>query len=301
MQKKSNIVRALNPKTQLQRLGATLERRYTSKNNYLAVDFAQEFEADVFHKQGGQILGQLFGSKGTVVQNLAKNLLAEDKITQMSEVIYHKIAAGARAWADFSLKGTALNTLSDAEKNALIDDILRQNRALATLGGLAGFLGLKGVVLDTAWLLLVCLKTIYQIAYIRQKPLADKEGVRIAYGILSQCNLDKLQEKQVIMTALAIGDGVLHNAQSTSLADELQKIGQKYQNRSYAKEFAELSKFINLDVLNPAWLHWCLPVVSSVVSAHYNNELISEVFGVVLATFEDLPANPAALLEHNPA
>lgn len=105
-------------------------------------------------------------------------------------------------------------------------------------------------MLDTAWLLLVSLKSVYQLAMIYDKPLTGKEGTKIAYGILSACDLDKLQQKQVIMTALALGNSVLVNAQSTGLSDELKKLGEKYQNRSYAKGFDELSKYVNLDNLN---------------------------------------------------
>lgn len=274
-------------------LGAYLGSIYNNKDNkdsYQKADLSQEtFEADIFHKQGSKIAEQLFGTKAMGATELAKKVLPEDKFVGISEFVYTKIANWANAWANKELQNDSrfanIHTLSDSEREAFADDIANQNRALATLGGVTGFFGLKGVVLDTAWLLLISLKSVYELAIIYNKPLTGQDGIKLAYGILSACDLDKAQEKQVVMTALALGNTVLVNAQSTSISDELKKIGTKYQNRSYAKGFDEISKLVNLDRFNPTWLHWLLPVTSTAVATHYNNELIGEVLGVARATF----------------
>lgn len=269
-------------------LGAYFGSLYKEKSHE-ALDLTGELDQQAFKNQTGQIAQRLFGAKGLTAQKLASKVISDDKMSGFTDTIYAKIADFSQMLAQKELSNDVrfdkIGNLSDDEREQFADDIANQNRALATIGGVTGFFGLKGVVLDTAWLLLVSLKSVYQLAMIYDKPLTGKEGTKIAYGILSACDLDKLQQKQVIMTALALGNSVLVNAQSTGLSDELKKLGEKYQNRSYAKGFDELSKYVNLDNLNPKWLHWLMPIASTAVSTHYNNELIGEVLGVARATF----------------
>lgn len=282
-------------------IGAYAASLYATKSRtHAAVDLSREdFGEDVFRRQSSQIGRELLGAKGVTAGNLVNKFMPDNKINALSDAIYGKVASWAETWAKKDLEKDSrfarLETLSDFERELLADDISNQNRALATLGGVTGLMGLKGVVVDTAWLLMVSLKSVYQLSLVYSKPLSGKAGVKLAYGILSACDLDKLQEKQVIMTALALGDTVLKNAQTTGLNDELKKLGEKYQNRSYAKQLDELSKYVDLDKFNPKWLHYVLPISSSVVSAHYNNELIEEVLGVARATFSE--KTTATLLE----
>lgn len=273
-------------------IGSYFASIYGTKGHYEAVDLEQEeFDETLLRQQGNQIGQQLLGAKGAKVQNLASKVVSDDKMNAISQAVYGKIADWANTWAKTDLakdeRFDSIRSLSDDEREAFAEDIANQNRALATIGGVSGLFGLKGVIADTAWLLMVSLKSIYQLSMVYDKPLTGKEGAKLAYGILSACNLDKLQEKQVIMTALALGDRVLKEAQSTSLAEELKKVGRKYQDRSYSKSLDELSKLVNLDRFNPKWLHYVLPVGSVAVSAHYNNELIEEVLGVAKATFSN--------------
>lgn len=286
--------------TRLGMMGAYLGSLYHAKADYAPANLDDNSKSDIFHRQGSQLVENVLGPKAVSAHSLAKKIVPQSKMDAISEFAYEKIANWAQKWAAIELKSDErfqqLAALSEGQKSAFVDDIANQNRVLATFGGVTGFLGLKGVVIDTAWLLLISLKSIYQLAMIYDKPLIGKAGVKTAYGILSACDLDKLQDKQLIMTALALGNVVLANAQSTSVADELQKLGQKYQNRSYTKGFEELSKFVDLDNLNPSWLHWLLPTTSTAISAHYNNELITEVLGVTKATFA--PVQAPKLLEN---
>lgn len=271
-------------------IGAYFASIYSTKENYEAVDLEQgEFDETLLRQQGQQIGQQLLGSKGVKAKNLASKVVPDDKMNALSQAVYGKLADWANTWAKSDLakdeRFDNIRSLDDNECEAFAEDIANRNRALVTIGGVSGLFGLKGVVADTAWLLMVSLKSIYQLSMVYDKPLTGKEGAKLAYGILSACNLDKLQEKQVIMTALALGDRVLKEAQNTSLSEELKKVGRKYQDRSYSKSLDELSKFVNLDRFNPKWLHYVMPVGSVAVSAHYNNELIEEVIGIAKATF----------------
>lgn len=281
----------------LGKLGAYLSGMYgTSQNRdkrYQAVDIEKDdFEQDAFHAQSSYFAGQMFGAKAMAAQNLVGKVVPQSKFDAIGDAIYNKVAEWSSSWAINDLKKdlryNLLQTMNGAERDAFAKDIANQNRALATLGGVAGLAGLKGVVADMAWLLMVSLRTVYQVAAIYDKPLTGKEGVKKAYGVLSGANLEKLQEKQVILTALALGSTMLANAQSTGVKAQLDSLSARYrESQPYAKQFVDLDKFIDLDKLNPKWLHKLLPISAVAVGAHYNNELIDEVIGTAMATFSD--------------
>lgn len=292
------------------KLGAYLSGMYGASQSrdkrYQAVDIEKDdFEQDAFHAQSSYFAGQMFGAKAMAAQNLVGKVVPQSKFDAIGDAIYNKVAEWSSSWAINDLKKDLrydlLQTMNGAERDAFAEDIANQNRALATLGGVAGLAGLKGVVADMAWLLMVSLRTVYQVAAIYDKPLTGKEGVKKAYGVLSGANLEKLQEKQVILTALALGSTMLANAQSTGVKAQLDSLSARYrESQPYAKQFVDLDKFIDLDKLNPKWLHKLLPISAVAVGAHYNNELIDEVIGTAMATFSDtLTEENLLTAEHN--
>lgn len=294
----------------LGKLGAYLSGMYGASQSrdkrYQAVDIEKDdFEQDAFHAQSSYFAGQMFGAKAMAAQNLVGKVVPQSKFDAIGDAIYNKVAEWSSSWAINDLKKDLrydlLQTMNGAERDAFAEDIANQNRALATLGGVAGLAGLKGVVADMAWLLMVSLRTVYQVAAIYDKPLTGKEGVKKAYGVLSGANLEKLQEKQVILTALALGSTMLANAQSTGVKAQLDSLSARYrESQPYAKQFVDLDKFIDLDKLNPKWLHKLLPISAVAVGAHYNNELIDEVIGTAMATFSDTLTEENLLTdEHN--
>lgn len=286
-------------------LGSLYQSNITHSQAYQAVDLeADDFQEDAFHKQGSHITSQVFGAKASSVQSLASKVVPQSKLESLSDAVYDKVAQWASDWAAKDLakdvRFAKLESLTDAERDNFAYDIANQNRALATLGGVTGIAGLVGVVADSAWLLLVSLKSVYQLAHIYERPLQGETGIKQAYGVLSGANLEKLQEKQVLLTALAIGGTVLSNAQQTSLKDEIFKVGSRYQTLNlYTKQFDELSRYVNLDRFNSAWLSKFLPLTSVAVGAHYNRGLIDEVLGTALATF--CPQRPKLLTANDHA
>lgn len=281
----------------LGKVGAYLSGMYGISENknkhYQGVDLHREsFDKDAFHAQSSFFAGQVFGAKAVAAKNVAAKVVPQSKFEAISESVYNKVAEWSNAWAIKDLKNDPrfdlINTMNTQERNAFAEDIANQNRALATLGGVAGLAGLKGVLADAAWLLMVSLRTVYQVAAIYDQPLTGKEGAKKAYGVLSGANLEKLQEKQVILTALALGSSMLANAQQTGIKAQLDSLSARYrESQPYAKQFLDLDKFVNLDNLNPNWLHKILPISAVAVGAHYNNELIDEVIGTAMATFSD--------------
>ena len=252
----------------------------------------ESFDKDAFHAQSSFFAGQIFGAKAVAAKNVAAKVVPQSKFEAIGESLYNKVAEWSNAWAIKDLKNDPrfdlINTMNTQERHAFAEDVANQNRALATLGGVAGLAGLKGVLADAAWLLMVSLRTVYQVAAIYDQPLTGKEGTKKAYGVLSGANLEKLQEKQVILTALALGSSMLANAQQTGIKAQLDSLSARYrESQPYAKQFLDLDKFVNLDNLNPNWLHKILPISAVAVGAHYNNELIDEVIGTAMATFSD--------------
>lgn len=281
----------------LGKVGAYLSGMYGISQNknkhYQGVDLHREsFDEDAFHAQSGFFAGQVFGAKAVAAKNVAAKVVPQSKFEAIGESLYNKVAEWSNAWAIKDLKNDPrfdlIDTMSTQERHAFAEDVANQNRALATLGGVAGLAGLKGVLADAAWLLMVSLRTVYQVAAVYDQPLTGKEGAKKAYGVLSGANLEKLQEKQVILTALALGSSMLANAQQTGIKAQLDSLSARYrESQPYAKQFLDLDKFVNLDNLNPNWLHKILPISAVAVGAHYNNELIDEVIGTAMATFSD--------------
>lgn len=273
-------------------VGSAQNKHYQKVN---LTNLSDGMRTNAFYQQGKNITTQLFGKKGASIQGLASKFIPEDKAVQITDKFYYTLAKWAQLWANHALAKDSryhhISALSDAEKVAFANDIANQNRALVALGGLAAFAGLKGVVIDTAWLLILSLRTIYQLAYIYDIDINSTDGVQLAYDVLAGANLDKLQEKQVLLTALALGNTLLVNAQNTGLKEEITRfsrdMGWSNDYQAQIDEFGRLVRLdkFNLDKLNPNWLHRLLPITAMFAGAYYNNALIDEVIGTALASF----------------
>lgn len=282
----------------LTKAGAYLGRNYQDKN-YQGVDLHDSTTTKhPFYIQsstlGGSFVKSIFGKKVTVAHHLADKFISDDKLNAISQSVYEKIAELARAWALRTLPVDP-KTLSSTQKDELAQSLANQNRALATVGGVTGFLGLTGVVMDTAWLLLVALRTVYQLSAVYGVPLTKKEGIKMAYSVLSGADLDKMQEKQIILTALALAKKTLVYAGENGLKEELIKLSSSNIN---IDDFDGLLKFTHLDKLvekygidinglNTHWSHRLVAVSAVGVAAHYNHRLIDEIIGTAMATFKE--------------
>lgn len=268
------------------------------KKVYRGVDLNADSHAKhAFYVQGASIGGgfakAIFGQKASTAQSLASKFVSEDKLSALSEDIYQKVATLSHTWAVKSLPVNP-KTLTASEKDELATHISDQNRTLAVMGGASGFLGLTGVVVDTAWLLLIALRTVYQLALIYDKPLTGKEGIVMAYGVLAGANLDKTQEKQVILTTLALAGGVLNQANEHGLKEELIKLSNSNNTLNDFNEllkFTHLDKFadkynVDIDRFNTRWLRHLTTLTAVGVGAYYNRLLIDEVIGTAMATFK---------------
>ncbi|PLT21739.1 EcsC family protein [Psychrobacter sp. MES7-P7E] len=301
MAKRSTLSKSINTigsftRNNLERVGAMIDsvNAKTGKpRQYKAVDLGDEdYQQDLFREQTLKATQQLLGPRFATYGKYAKKVVPNSFFQSTVDGAFAQVANLAANWSQLDLPNehrfANIATLDDEERYALATDIANQNRALAMMGGLTGLAGLPGLLADTLWLLLVSLRTVYQIAAVYNKPLTGKQGVKMAYELLSNADLSKMQEKQALLAGLGIGKGLLDNAQSNGLHSELKNLGLKNKNVNfYAEQIDKVASQvgIDLDQINLSWVRRFIPVTAVAIGMHYNSQLIDEVIGVAQATF----------------
>ena len=301
MAKRSTLSKSINTigsftRNNLERVGSMIDsmNAKTGKpRQYKAVDLGDEdYQQDLFREQTLKATQQLLGPRFATYGKYAKKVVPNSFFQSTVDSAFAQVAKLASNWSQLDLPNehrfANIATLDDEERYALATDIANQNRALAAMGGLTGLAGLPGLLADTLWLLLVSLRTVYQIAAIYNKPLTGKQGVKMAYELLSNADLSKMQEKQALLAGMGIGKGLLDNAQSHGLHSELKNLGLKNQNVNYyAEQIDSIASQvgIDLDKINLLWVRRFIPVTAVAIGVHYNSQLIDEVIGVAQATF----------------
>lgn len=280
----------------LERMGAMIDSvnaKSGKPRQFKAVNLGDEdYQQDLFREQTLKATQQLLGTRFATYGKYAKKIVPNSLFDSTVDGAFAQIAKLASNWSQIDLPNqhrfANIANLDDEERYALATDIANQNRALATLGGLTGLAGLPGLLADTLWLLLVSLRTVYQLGAIYNKPLSGKQGVKMAYELLASADLSKMQEKQALLAGIGIGKGLLDNAQSNGLHNELKNLGLKNKNVNfYAEQVDSIASQvgINLDNINLSWVRRFLPATAVIVGMRYNSQLIDEVIGVAQATF----------------
>ena len=283
-------------RSNLERMGAMIDSvnaKSGKPRQFKAVNLGDEdYQQDLFREQTLKATQQLLGTRFATYGKYAKKIVPNSLFDSTVDGAFAQIAKLASNWSQIDLPNqhrfANIANLDDEERYALATDIANQNRALATLGGLTGLAGLPGLLADTLWLLLVSLRTVYQLGAIYNKPLTGKQGVKMAYELLASADLSKMQEKQALLAGIGIGKGLLDNAQSNGLHNELKNLGLKNKNVNfYAEQVDNIASQIgiNLDNINLSWVRRFLPATAVIVGMRYNSQLIDEVIGVAQATF----------------
>lgn len=287
---------------QLERMGALLDSQSANTSNFRAVDLStgnadedappQHLFRDHTIKASEQLIGRRFAVYGKYLKKVVPNRSFDAAV----DGAFAQLASLASSWSRLDLPNqrrfSGLAQLDEQQRHALATDIANQNRALATLGGVTGLAGFPGLLADTLWLLLVSLRSIYQLAAVYDQPLTGKQGIKMAYQILGSADLSKMQEKQTLLAALAVGKSLADNAASHGLHSELKNLGVQSQNISqYAAQIDKLAEQLgfDLDNVNTAWARKLIPVGAVAVGMHYNRHLIDQVLGVAKATFAPEP------------
>ena len=280
----------------LERMGAMIDSvnaKAGKPRQFKAVNLGDEdYQQDLFREQTLKATQQLLGTRFATYGKYAKKVVPNSLFESTVDGAFAQVAKLAANWSQIDLPNqhrfANIENLDDEQRYALATDIANQNRALATIGGITGLAGLPGLLADTLWLLLVSLRTVYQLAAVYNKPLTGKQGVKMAYELLANADLSKMQEKQALLAGLGIGKGLLDNAQSSGLHNELKNLGLKNKNVNfYAEQVDSIASQvgIDLDQINLSWIRKFLPVTAVIVGMRYNSQLIDEVIGVAQATF----------------
>ena len=291
----------------LERMGAlldTVNSKSSKARKYDAVDLGKEaYQRDLFSDQTLKATQQLIGTRFATYGKYAKKVVPNSLFQSVVDNAFVQVAKLAANWSQLDLPNehrfADVANFDDEERYALATDIANQNRALATLGGITGLAGLPGLLADTLWLLLVSLRTVYQLAAVYDQPLTGKQGIKMAYELLSSADLSKMQEKQAILAGLGMGKGLLDNAQSNGLHSELKNLGLKNQNVNYYAEQVDSIASqvgIDLDNIDLTWVRRFLPITAVGIGMRYNSQLIDEVIGVAQATFAPEPKLAQPLL-----
>lgn len=280
----------------LERVGALLDSanaKTGQPRHFKAVNLGDEdYQQDLFREQTLKATQQLLGNRFATYGKYAKKIVPDSFFQSTVDGAFAQVAKLASTWSQIDLPSehrfADISSLDDEQRYALATDIANQNRALATLGGLTGLAGLPGLLADTLWLLLVSLRTVYQLAAVYDQPLTGKQGVKMAYELLANADLSKMQEKQALLAGLGVGKGLLDNAQGNGLHSELKNLGLKNKNVNYYAEQVDSIASqvgIDLDEINLSWIRRFLPATAVIVGMRYNSRLIEEVIGVARATF----------------
>ena len=301
MAKRSTLYKGISSvgsftRNNLERMGAMIDSvnaKSGKPRQFKAVNLGDEdYQQDLFREQTLKATQQLLGNRFATYGKYAKKVVPNSLFESTVDGAFAQVAKLAANWSQIDLPNqhrfANIASLDDEERYALATDIANQNRALATIGGLTGLAGLPGLLADTLWLLLVSLRTVYQLGAVYNKPLTGKQGVKMAYELLANADLSKMQEKQALLAGLGIGKGLLDNAQSSGLHNELKNLG--LQNKSvnfYAEQVDSIASQvgIDLDQINLSWIRRFLPGTAVIIGMRYNSQLIDEVIGVAQATF----------------
>ena len=301
MAKRSTLYKGISSvgsftRNNLERMGAMIDSvnaKSGKPRQFKAVNLGDEdYQQDLFREQTLKATQQLLGNRFATYGKYAKKVVPNSLFESTVDGAFAQVAKLAANWSQIDLPNqhrfANIASLDDEERYALATDIANQNRALATIGGLTGLAGLPGLLADTLWLLLVSLRTVYQLGAVYNKPLTGKQGVKMAYELLANADLSKMQEKQALLAGLGIGKGLLDNAQNSGLHNELKNLG--LQNKSvnfYAEQVDSIASQvgIDLDQINLSWIRRFLPVTAVIIGMRYNSQLIDEVIGVAQATF----------------
>ena len=284
----------------LERMGSLLDSanaKTGQPRQYKAVNLGDDdYQEDLFREQTLKATQQLLGTRFATYGKYAKKVVPNSLFQSTLDGAFSQVAKLAANWSQLDLPNehrfANIATLDHEQRHALATDIANQNRALATLGGLTGLAGLPGLLADTLWLLLVSLRTVYQLAAVYDKPLTGKQGIKMAYELLANADLSKMQEKQALLAGIGVGKGLLDNAQSGGLHNELKNLGFKNKNVNfYAEQVDNIASQIGIDLdqINLSWIRRFLPATAVIVGMRYNSNLIDEIIGVAQATFAPEP------------
>ncbi|MFO1384323.1 MAG: EcsC family protein [Moraxella sp.] len=271
----------------------TIQTKPLADIDFDSLQQALSNDKNAFHEHIPKLSKKLLGKTpfGSYTK-MATSIIPKTSFDKATDAVFSQVGKLAQNWANFDLARDARfkDTLVASERQALARSIGDQNRALATLGGLSNLAGLPGILVDTMWLLAVCLRTIFQISAIYDRPLTGQQGIAIAYEILAKVDLNKLQEKQTLLAGLgifeAMTDQSIEEYRAAVLAEE-----DSQSAMGILTKLEELSTQFNINIeqFNFGFLHKVIPLTAVGLGTAYNNIIINEVIEIAMSVFAPAP------------
>ncbi len=255
-----------------------------------------------FRHQVPTISRQLLGSRYATFNRFTTRFVPESVLYGATDQVFSRLAqlaaflsdkddvAEQAGLKDFSALGQKLGVqkagsdgaISEGQSsnaaNPLSNQISRavteQNRMMAIAEGMVtGATGLIGAVSDLPLILVLSLRTIYQIGHAYGFALDDDAGRALVMQALSEADLSPLAEKQAVLVGLATVRDFLEQG---DLA-QLQQMAGSHNNTDALRKIAnELSSRISLR-LSPSILGKVMPVLAGAAGGMYNARVIKAV------------------------
>ena len=249
------------------------------------IDLTQKPSKDpmsAFRRQMPDLTKQVLGVRFAKAGQFVGKMLPSEAVEAMTDHVFDRLAQAAaflsqpsEVWQEANVADQqALRALSAEQIDELVTTVINRNRAFAAAeGGLTGLAGVAGALIDFPLVLLIALRTIYQIAQCYSVDLAGIEGRELVYRVMAASNLDLLTEKQALMLSInTVGQLV-----ASSDVHALQKMVGSGTSADYFRKLAgELSQSLNINI-QPSLLMRVLPVATGATSALYNARIISTV------------------------
>lgn len=169
-----------------------------------------------------QLLGKRFGAVSRVARFVPSS--AFDTVTDM---VFGRAAnlADRLAGSEALLESAGIASLADlrdadpARRDQLADMAIDQNRLVAMLeGGITGGLGFAGKAVDLPALLILVLRTVYQVGYSYGFDLKGESGRALVFEALGQANMDALARKEAVALGINALESILDDGDSQALS-----------------------------------------------------------------------------------
>lgn len=170
-----------------------------------------------------QLLGRRFGK----VSRVAGMVIPNGALDQIMDAVFAKAAdlAADLAKPDQMLQGAGVASLAalrsgDSDRQEqLATQATEQNRILAmTEGGVTGGLGFAGKLVDLPSVLILVLRTIYQVGHSYGFELKGEAGRRLVFEVLSEVDFDALTQKEAIALGINSLAGLLGRGDTHALS-----------------------------------------------------------------------------------
>jgi hypothetical protein len=275
--------------------GALLAKLADPKPTAPTPDFNQDHYPDpraLFRNQLPALSRQLFGPRLGSASQLVSKFIPLDAVEQWSDQLFDHAARFAAhispldevlALANVN-DAAALQQLTPSQQADLVEKIMNRNRMLvAAEGALTGWTGLLGAVVDLPAVLIVGLRSIYQIAHCYGVSLASVSGQQTVYRVLSSADLSLITEKQALMLSLTTLQQLIGQGDVAALQG---LVGSATNGAYFQKLTQDLSQALNINI-RPQLLSHAVPLAASATSAVYNVRLITTIGHMAQLAFAD--------------